>query len=145
MTFDNNGNLFPYQPNAITFDEFEIVFGFDDHRKLLLTKLSDFIKELKSIVHDDIQLWVDGSFVTKKENPKDIDVVVFIGFQHIESHHVHLATLKEKQEFVDLYYVKVFPDDHTNYQLTQLDRLDWLHFFVTDRRNKRKGFIELTF
>nr|WP_147300368.1 hypothetical protein [Dyadobacter luteus] len=100
--------------------------------------------ELKQITTDDVVFWIDGSFVTQKTKPNDIDVVVFVNFQYFKSKQNQLSALKESQEFVDLYYVKVFPEDHPNFHLTKLDKLDWLHFFTTDRKNKRKGFIELT-
>jgi hypothetical protein len=145
MKFDNNGYIFPYKPHKLTVHEFELIFGSDEHRKFLLSKLFQFIGELKQITTDDVVSWIDGSFVTQKNKPNDIDVVVFINFQYFKSKENQLTTLKERQELVDLYYVKVFPEDHPNCHLTKLDKLDWLHFFTTDRKNKRKGFIELTF
>lgn len=145
MEFDNNGNLFPYKAHTTDLNEFEAVFGFDQRRKLLLSTLSTFIIGVQSIIPDDFTIWVDGSFVTQKHNPNDIDIVVFINFQHFESKENQLTALKERQEFVDLYYVKVFPNDHPNFDLTQFDKLDWFHFFTSDRKNKRKGFIELKF
>ncbi|HEV7382948.1 MAG TPA: hypothetical protein VGN64_24295 [Dyadobacter sp.] len=145
MTFDNNGNVFPYKQNSLTSEEFELSFGTNEHRLFLLAQLQDFFTELKSVVEGPIKFWIDGSFVTKKSVPKDIDVVVFINFHSFKLQKRQLSALKEKQEFVDLYYVKVFPEDHIDHHLTQFDQLDWLHFFTTDRRNKKKGFIELTF
>ncbi len=145
MKFDNNGYIFPYKPHKLTIDEFEMIFGSDEHRKFLLSKLFEFMVELKHITKDDLLFWIDGSFVTQKIKPKDIDVVVFVNFQYFKSKENQLTALKESQEFVDLYYVKVFPEDHPNCYLTKLDTLDWIHFFTTDRKNKRKGFIELTF
>lgn len=144
MTFDKNGNLFPYKAHTLTFDVFALTFGVDERRKFLLSQLLHFLHELKNILTDDTVFWVDGSFVTQKMEPKDIDVVIFVNFQYFKAKESQLTALKESQEFVDLYYVKVFPKDHPNYQLTQFDKLDWLHFFTTDRKNKKKGFIELT-
>ena len=145
MKFDNNGYTFPYKPHKLTIDEFELIFGFDEHRKFLLSKLFQFMVELKQITTDDVLFWIDGSFVTQKIKPNDIDVVIFVNFQYFKSKENQLTALKERQEFVDLYYVKVFPEHHPNCHLTNLDKLDWLHFFTTDRKNKKKGFIELTF
>ena len=143
MEFDKNGNLFPYKIHALTFDEFELVFGFNEHRKFLLSILLHFVTELRNIISDEPEIWIDGSFVTQKMHPRDIDIVIFVNFQYFKSKETLLTILKERQEFVDLYYVKVFPEDHPDNQLTQLDKLDWLHFFTTDRKNKRKGFIKL--
>jgi hypothetical protein len=145
MKFDNNGNLFPYEAHTLSFDKFELVFGFDENRKFLLSKLLSFITELKSVLSDKLTIWVDGSFVTQRTDPKDIDIVIFVNFHYFESKKRELTALKESEEFVDLYYIKVLPEDHPNYYLTKFDTLDWLHFFTRDRKERRKGFIELKF
>jgi len=103
------------------------------------------MKELKNILNDEFTVWINGSFVTKKVDPKDIDIVVFLNYKHLSSKEIILSSFKEKQEYVDLYYVKVFPENHENFELTRFDCLHWFHFFTTNRKNKKKGFIQLKF
>jgi hypothetical protein len=45
-------------------------------RKALIDGLNAFVTEL-SKVGAPIELWIDGSFTTNKENPNDIDLVIF--------------------------------------------------------------------
>lgn len=45
-------------------------------RKLLIDGLNAYISHLSNIV-TPIELWIDGSFTTSKEDPNDIDLVIF--------------------------------------------------------------------
>lgn len=45
-------------------------------RKLLIDGLNTYIGHLSSI-GAPVELWIDGSFTTNKENPNDIDLVIF--------------------------------------------------------------------
>jgi hypothetical protein len=66
-----------YLPEGIyecTLDELENTFGkSNEKRKKLFAKLLEFIHDIKSIGCDT--LFIDGSFITTKELPKDIDVL----------------------------------------------------------------------
>ncbi|TXR54151.1 DUF6932 family protein [Reinekea thalattae] len=45
-------------------------------RKLLIDGLNSYVGHLASI-GTPVELWIDGSFTTNKENPNDIDLVIF--------------------------------------------------------------------
>ena len=73
--FDENGNL-PFKIYRCTLDEFEnkFVVGLSEKR----LKIMDYYKKhLDSIKNCDYTLnhWIDGSFVSNKENPNDIDTL----------------------------------------------------------------------
>lgn len=145
MQFDSQGNIFPYTTIPVSLSEFEEVFCNNDHRKSLLVHFYSVLNELRVIVDSPLTLWIDGSFATKKIDPRDIDVVAFIPFEIFKLKENQLSNLKRKTEFVDLYYIKKFPEEHANHQLTWFDQLYWLHFFSSNRKNKKKGFLELNF
>lgn len=46
-------------------------------RRLLINGLNEFVAHLSSL-GIPIELWIDGSFTTNKENPNDIDLVIFL-------------------------------------------------------------------
>lgn len=70
-------------PNDIydcSFEEMESVFGrfqSTDCRIHLTKKLKDYIDELKKSGFG-IELIIDGSYVTKKDNPEDIDLILVL-------------------------------------------------------------------
>lgn len=67
---DNDGNLPPGIHQA-TWDELYVAFGTTDHRKKLLDGLYRAARELKRAGCEVI--YVDGSFVTAKDQPDDFD------------------------------------------------------------------------
>ena len=145
MEFDNNGNLFPYGIITLSASELDLNFGYNSIRQSLLNEFFVQMKELQMILNDEFTVWINGSFVTQKVNPNDIDIVVFLNYQHLASKEISLSSFKEKQESIDLYYVKVFPENHENFELARFDYLHWFHFFTANRKNKKKGFIQLKF
>jgi len=70
-TFNNEGNL-PVGIHVANFDVFSNTFGVSMHRHRLLTGLAAAMIPLKAC--GCRRLYVDGSFVTRKEFPNDYDV-----------------------------------------------------------------------
>lgn len=68
--FDSNGFLPPGLHEA-TWEEFSTRFGFTRHRQKLLKGLRKAIESLKKAGCKVV--YIDGSFVTKKQNPNDYD------------------------------------------------------------------------
>lgn len=70
-TFDHAGNL-PEGVYWASWKEFEERFGFNPHRRKLLKGLQTAIVSLRKAGCRAV--FIDGSFVTKKERPNDFDV-----------------------------------------------------------------------
>ena len=70
MSFDRGGKLLPgiHRP---TWPEFVAQFGQNAHRRRLLAGLERALNDLKAVGCQTV--YVDGSFVTEKENPGDFD------------------------------------------------------------------------
>lgn len=63
-----------------TMDEVGLVFGRfqrSDRRIKLLTKLEEYVRDAKTSKLVDA-LIIDGSFVTAKEEPEDVDIIVLL-------------------------------------------------------------------
>lgn len=95
--------------------------------------------------------WVDGSYITKKENPDDIDLVT----------HVDAAKLNEKKEIHNklnslldhstcknqfrchVYAIFIYPKDIPKlYEHYQKNLTYWKEWFGHDREGNAKGIIE---
>ncbi len=65
-----NGELPPGEHQA-SLDEIELIYALNDRRKLLMRGLRDATNnfELSGVK----RIWIDGSFITDKEEPNDID------------------------------------------------------------------------
>ncbi len=68
--FDSNGNLSP-GVHFVSLEDVERTFAWNAHRRMLFTGLKEALTNLaKAGIR---RVWIDGSFVTRKENPKDND------------------------------------------------------------------------
>lgn len=81
FNFDENGNL-PAGEYPISFDDLKQVFvdgfGTSYTRMRNWDGFNAFVKVLIDAGLKDLTIWVDGSFISNKENPNDIDFVILI-------------------------------------------------------------------
>ncbi|PSL25660.1 DUF6932 family protein [Dyadobacter jiangsuensis] len=142
-TFDDNGYLLPDEVTDITWDNFEEIFIFNHQRAELALELKEFVSTVTDWRTDTLQIWVDGSFVTLKPHPNDIDLICFVDNVFYESNLTTLSSIKAAFSKLDIYFIKNYPKEHPRYFLTNFDKLDWLHFLTRDRQNRRKGIVNL--
>nr|WP_143016824.1 hypothetical protein [Dyadobacter soli] len=108
------------------------------------------MEKLVAIIGKDFHQWIDGSFVTRKLNPGDIDFVTFINAKTFSQNERVLNDLRaesqEKSLRLDGYFVKDFPRNHKRFVHSYLDSVQWMHDFVKDsRKGQSKGFIQLNY
>jgi hypothetical protein len=151
MQFDEFGNLIPYKIIEIDLGTFEQKFVWNEHRKMLFDEYVNLIVELKNLGINNFFQWINGSFVTQKEKPNDIDIVTFIDFRLHEQKHQALQDLKRKFENLDTYYVKIYPQNHKLHKIYEIDRKEWIFQFSLSRKDTRtgksksKGFVQINF
>lgn len=154
MQFDDNGYLVPY--GAITSNLNEIVQEFcsTEQRVALYETFVGFIAELQKLLGTGFEVWVNGSFTSKKIIPKDIDLLVFVDNEVLKLHDKTLAkyvSLEYHQTMkLDCYFLAVYPLEHKFYNNAMIDRKEWLFNWTKkeDIRTKKiysKGFLTLTF
>lgn len=153
MDFDAFGYLTPYAVLETSLDAFKAVFvaGFpeSDTRQRIFERYSDYVEELRSIVGGGFVQWVDGSFVTRKVNPGDIDFVTFLEIDRYENNRQaidELRMLRKKPGVVtDGYFLFVRPEKHPHRHLYEADRDEWYRHFRWGRGEEQKGFVQLNF
>lgn len=144
FVFNQFGNLTPSNiPIFCTFDNLFESLAWNEYRRLLLVELQSFISDVKDLLSADTKIWVDGSFVTNKIFPNDIDLVLFVNTSVYQENYNIFKQIRSKYSNIDAYFVEVFPEDHKKYQHGELDKLEFLHLFSKDRKRRNKGFIEL--
>ena len=162
MEFDNSGYLFPYKVIETDLETFESIFvsNFESSntRKKLFQNYLSYIYDFKNQISENFYQWIDGSFVTSKLNPNDIDIVTFLKANIYQDKTSKLFDFQgeklKKEQKLDCYFVKEYPVDHKNYEIiTHLDSLYWLDSFSkaklkpNERIGKRhsKGIIKINF
>ncbi len=143
LNFDQNGYLYPYTVIALEFDSLVENFVFNEHRGRIFEEFKSLLSQMSKLGLKNAYLWVDGSFVSKRQKPVDMDVVVFVESTFYEINENQLRALKSTFESLDCYFVRDFPKDSPQYFVTQFDKAEWQHLFGTDRKKRPKGIVEI--
>lgn len=141
LEFDQYGHLMPYELVETDIKIFEQYVLFSQERLKIYTEFKQLIQQLK--LEALTEIWIDGSFITLKPNPRDMDLVIFIEAADYERQEILLSTLRQRSKYLDIYFVKSYSQDHPKFFLTNFDKMDWQSFFGRNRQNIKKGIIKL--
>ncbi len=117
---------------------------------MLIDSFRSFLLELGEFPIGLFNVWIDGSFVTRKEHPNDLDAVVFLPAREYESVEQELRRLRNEFAGLDIYFVKVIEAGSPSHFLYVSDYTEWLFQFTTIRPHKStgrkspKGFLDIT-
>jgi len=135
--FDEEGYISPTQ----TCNEAEITlcFGWNENRRKLLARIRNWIELARAVKAR--RLLLDGSFVTAKEHPGDVDAVVLLPVDF------RLQLQAGNSEALEL--AKVFLSREPKELFAAEDEEDWWEWFeffsrTRERTGRRKGLIEVT-
>jgi hypothetical protein len=155
MQFDEYGHLMPYEIQELTLEEFRYFFvdklSDIDHRTQLFEQFIRFNNDLKEIFNIPFYQWIDGSFISTKEFPNDIDVVTFMPLDVMNK---NLSSIYKFREIslsiykVDAKFAPVCKWNHRGYLESKKQESYWFELFSTSRKDifdtrKPKGIIKL--
>lgn len=159
LKFDNRGHLIPYKRINVNIDEFEAFFvkQFDltSTRSEIFKNYLKFLEDFNAEITTQFTQWINGSFVTQKENPKDIDFVTLIEHdiykqkRELIDKRFRLRKAKEIYQ-VDAYTVEIYPKNHKRHNISMIDLVYWDNWFTKTKKNWAKknfpkGYIEINF
>jgi len=88
LTFTDAGLLTPAKGIETSLEiigqHFVQAFPHSETRQRLFENFQNYLNSFQDEIFPWFEMWVDGSFVTLKENPKDIDVVTFLDWEVYE-------------------------------------------------------------
>lgn len=152
-SFDKYGNLLPYDLLKFTKNNaYHILvesFNPSCHREQLWDKLNKYRNDMCAFLSANGEQWIDGSYVTTKELPEDIDVVTYININDLVMHlneFKRFTTMGGSKELygIDGYIVPLFNISDPSYVSITKDRIDyWKNWFGHDRDNNPKGIVVL--
>lgn len=145
IKFNEFGLLTPAEKNQSDPTEFEHEFVkniYNDRRAYLYTCYLNYSSALKTVCGDiELHQWINGSFVTKRKMPGDIDLVTFIDTRIIAARSTQLADFKFSASLsrfnVDAYIIEVFSAGHVNAFFTESDKTYWYDLFTKTKRDFR--------
>ena len=141
LKYNQLGNLEPgiYE---MDWDEFKDEFGFNEHRRWLLEGAEIAIEDLRTVGCEAI--YMDGSFITKKIEPKDYDLCW-------EDEGINLVDVAKmcrplidlgwkKSKMLERYRGDVGPANN----IADMDKgITFLGYFTEDKQGRDKGIIRI--
>lgn len=154
LSFDPDGFLMPYTAVTADLESFKETFvgGFPDSatRGGIFNNYQDWLATFRSTVcQTGFYQWIDGSFVTRKNNPNDLDIVTFVDHAVYLEKERNIGAFKSlkfrKETKLDLYFANVYPANHALRKNFEFDSAYWLDLFSKNRLKQHKGFIQIDF
>lgn len=124
------------------YELFVAPFKNKERRNALMERFFIYYWELSQL-RIDVDIWIDGSFVTTKENPSDIDIALIVNMQHIQ---------EMSDEDADSFYALVNPVttlsryylDVRTHEYSEHDRKrQKKNWFSKDKNQNSKGFARI--
>ncbi len=154
IQFDEKGNAKPYGLTKLTYEEcreyFVDAFPDSETRDKNWEQFLEFHKDIEDVSKFSVKHWIDGSFVTNKLSPKDIDVVSFVrpenltlALQQFDMNKSDPKGYVKNKYNIDNYIVVDCSSSHPYYGKMKQQREYWLKFFSTDRNDDPKSLIEV--
>lgn len=151
FSFDEQGFLPPQVIRCSTtefYENFVEPFPLSETRKLLYENWLEYVGSLRELTGEGFTQWLNGSFVTAKLNPQDLDMVTFIDYQIYRKFEIDLEpfwTHHLENQGLDAYLVAIYPDYHPEYAKSLSFSSDWKRRFHNNWYSQlKKGFLELT-
>lgn len=157
IQFDEHGYLKPYEGLEATVETLKEYFvdGFNENgsRFVLFENYLQYIEGFKEKVFPYFEQWVNGSFVSRHPNPRDIDLVTFLDYRVFHAKEKLLdgfLSFSLEPQGIDAYIVPVFPDGHEHFSVTKKFESQWLNRFSWTKADNadrifRKGFLKIKF
>ncbi|MGB3779836.1 MAG: hypothetical protein WA960_15855 [Tunicatimonas sp.] len=159
LNFDVRGNLEPYQRTVVSYNDFKECFvdqfPGESTRHQLFEQYKRYTQEYTEKITGKFKHWINGSFVSRKVNPMDIDLVNLIDYRIVKEKEGlirsnFVGSTVHREYGIDAYLVIIYPENHTLYRWTKSDLFYWNDWFTRskiDRPKKRyaKGYVEINF
>ncbi len=158
LHFDPNDNLTPYSKITTDLATFEKVFVTDFEnsttRKTLFDNYLWYLEAFSKEITPNFTQWINGSFVTLKENPKDIDFVTFLDvglYDEKEAIIDQFLSFSLENKGLDAYILQVYSKEnflYKDYTLANIEK--WAARFSKTKKDSNaidypKGFIEIKY
>ncbi|MCY7360013.1 MAG: hypothetical protein LH609_21690 [Rudanella sp.] len=150
MTFDDQGNLFPYELLRSDISSIAEHLGGTSTRNRLLTLFSQYVNELSDTLNCSFEQLVGGSFVNCKAQPNDIDVANLVALPDPEDEVIDaimpFLTLGGSLETfsVDGHLIPVYDKSDERYANTVARIAYFRKWFGIDRNDQPRGILHLT-
>jgi hypothetical protein len=126
-------------------------FPTSSRRSVLFERWEVLLEAIERVIKVETQ-WIDGSYVTKKEEPGDIDLVSHLDGETLDGLGPVERTLllglvagqlSKVLHGCDSFFLPVYPPEHPARAAYEAALDYWSEWFGTDRAGEPKGYVEL--
>lgn len=146
FVFDNNGYLLPNDEPVLA-DSTSVNYHFGNSsvsRRHLWDSVEKLLSLLSLYLLPVNEVWLDGSFISQKTNPNDVDLVIFVNYSSFRATRDTLNTLSTSFADLDVKWIPVLEaTDDLSSAINSLERMKWFILFTSDRNGVPKGFVSL--
>ncbi|MBO0948720.1 DUF6932 family protein [Fibrella forsythiae] len=146
FVFDSHGYLIP-NDEPILADKASVNHQFGCSsvlRRSLWNDVEKLMEILSSYLLPVVEVWIDGSFISQKTDPDDVDVVIFISHAAYIPMRAVLDALGTSFVQLDVKWIPVLDaSDSHSAAINALERMKWFALFNSDRNGLPKGFVSL--
>jgi hypothetical protein len=132
-----------YLPPGIhfaTWNEIELLFGKGVRRQILLRNLLSVLRQLHQLGVQ--QVWIDGSFVTSKMRPADVDVV-YLPPPNVNTSNWGPLSFAQHDILKAASLVDLWPHPSLQRKRSQPGNEPLIQWFQVDRTGNHKGIVSL--
>ena len=157
LSFNSRGFIKPYTKIESSVFEIEEVFvgpfPHSETRQLIFDNYLNYLDEFQRLITFNFTHWLDGSFMSKKIDPNDLDFVAFIDYRIYEQKEEQIFRIVEKYGYLKLdnFVSQIFPINHPRHAEMEHFQQYWTDLFSSSRRDPEtniqlpRGFIEIIF
>ncbi len=125
--------------------EVEDEFLFNDHRIGIWQEFITFRSWINQQDVPMIEIWLDGSFLSKKIPPNDLDLVIYLPVNYLTGNFGRLEESKKQWSKLHIFWVGPYDkDDELTNSLNQIEKFRWFSLFTEVKGAGIKGFVQLS-
>jgi [ribosomal protein S5]-alanine N-acetyltransferase len=143
FAFDEAGYLQPYDIINADRRSVELAFVTNPVRVRIWNQFLAFQISLQKHHVFLREIWLAGSFISKKERPNDLDLVVFVETNHLNKNYLELDNLRIAYPLLHIFYAEyAFKDTELGKSINQIEKFKWFTLFSA-KGGRPKGFVNL--
>lgn len=140
-SFDPETGALPPGDHLATLEEVNRAFGWTFRRRELLRELGHVIEFLRD--KGVLRIWIDGSFVTDKDRPNDVDVL-YEAPPDVDARTWGIHSPRRRRDLKELTRIDLWKAPAPQPVSDRPGKTQSLHdFWSTDREGRETGFILL--
>lgn len=144
LKWDLRGYLTPYERISLSMQSAQRTLATNEERLHLWNSFRDLLLEIERLKVPLVSIWLDGSYVSRKNHPNDIDMVIFVEQPYHSTNFGFLDKVSARFANLHVFWVGLWvTPDKMQQAINELVKFNWQTWFNSDKEGSPKGFLEI--